>query len=135
MQLKLERKWFTERSSIGELFLDDQWECYTLEDPVQPVGVKISGDTAIPEGTYTVIINWSNRFKRLLPLLVGVPGFEGIRIHVGNVPEDTEGCILVGQARGDDIIYRSARAFGALFEKLYEAFPRERIEITIFHEA
>lgn len=94
MNLFLQRIAQTPEYTIGRLYLDGKVFCNTLEDPVRDT--KIAGKTAIPEGTYTVIVNRSPRFKRDLPLLLDVPDFEGIRIHRGNTAKDTSGCILVG---------------------------------------
>lgn len=132
MELKLVRKELTTRSTIGELQVDGDFECFTLEDVVRPV--KIKGATAIPQGVYEIVINWSQRFQRLLPLLLNVPQFDGIRIHAGNTDADTEGCILVGRTRATDFIGVSRAAFNALFAKLQDAAAREKIFITITQE-
>jgi uncharacterized protein DUF5675 len=105
MQLQLIRKIFTDKSTIGELSVNGAFECFTLEDKVRPV--KIKGETAIPAGTYEVAVTFSNKFQKFLPLLMDVPNFDGIRIHTGNTPEDTLGCILVGQGKGADSITSS----------------------------
>lgn len=126
MQLTVKRLYKTDNSVIGELLIDGVFECFTLEDAERPV--KIKGETAIPKGTYKVIINQSNRFKRLLPLLLNVPNFEGVRIHSGNSNHDTEGCILVGQTRNKNYIGQSRKAFDKLFKKMQAA---KDITITI----
>lgn len=126
MKLEVKRLHRTDNSTIGELTIDGKFECYTLEDKERYV--KIKGETAIPKGTYKVIINESNRFKRMLPLLIAVPNFEGVRIHAGNSNHDTEGCILVGQNRSVDYITKSRKAFESLFKKMQGA---KNITITI----
>lgn len=129
MELSLIRTALSTKSSTGSLFIDGNFECFTLEDAVRPV--KIKGLTAIPYGAYEVVLTWSARFKRLLPLLLNVPGFDGIRIHAGNTDADTDGCILVGATQSADFIGRSRPAFEALFRKLSEAAAREKIFIQI----
>lgn len=119
MLIVVRRLYKGENSIIGEMTVDGAFECFTLEDVERPV--KIKGETAIPKGTYKVIINQSNRFKRLLPLLLNVPGFEGVRIHSGNTNHNTEGCILVGQTRHKEFIGQSRKAFNKLFAKMQKA--------------
>lgn len=98
MELTLKRDILADGYTLGLLSVDGKPYCYTVEDKVRE-GVKIPGKTAIPYGRYKVIVNMSNRFKKLMPLLIDVPGFEGVRIHSGNTAEDTEGCIIVGKIR------------------------------------
>jgi len=126
VEILIKRLHKTENSTIGELTINGRFECFTLEDREREV--KIKGETAIPKGTYKVIINQSNRFKRLLPLLIDVKNFEGVRIHPGNSNHDTEGCILVGLTRSRDYISKSRKAFERLFAKMQEA---NEITLTI----
>ena len=135
MQLFLKRKWFSMESSIGELSIEGlAFKCFTLEDPVRD-GLKIYGRTAIPAGTYRIIIDKSGKFKRLMPLLMGVPGFDGIRIHIGNTARNTEGCILVGRTKGLDWIGHSRDAYDELYAILTAALDSgERVFITITNE-
>ncbi len=121
MKFKLVRNPSKNGCTIGKLYIDGNFECYTLEDLVRTV--KIAGITAIPTGQYSVIIDMSNRFKRLLPLLVNVPNFAGVRIHPGNTAADTEGCILVGTGVAADggSIVNSRIAFNSLFDKMQAA--------------
>lgn len=106
----LERVAFRPTYTIGKIYDSGQYFCDSLEDPVRVLvdknkdgdfddagEGKIKGETAIPEGIYRVVITMSNRFKKLLPLLLNVPGYAGIRIHAGVIPEHTEGCILPGK--------------------------------------
>jgi hypothetical protein len=130
MNLTLQREPSTPQSTPGKLYIDGVFYCYTLEDPVRErrnddgslidvAAWKIPGVTAIPSGRYAVIIDQSSRFKRLMPHILDVPGFDGIRIHPGNTSADTEGCVLVGQVRNSlyDIL-QSKLAFNPLFTRL-----------------
>lgn len=104
--------------TIGQLDINGSFECWTLEDPVRDDGIKIFGETAIPPGTYAVDITHSPRFNRELPILLNTQGFVGVRIHPGNTPADTAGCILVGQQRFQKSIGHSQLAFLVLFAKM-----------------
>lgn len=138
MRLDLHRRPSLNGATIGTLAIDGVPVCFTLEDVVREVpGVpvsewKIPGETAIPAGTYEVIITPSARFKRDLPLLVGVPGFSGVRIHPGNTAADTEGCILVGYTEAAGFIGRSRDAFAVVFAQVASAIAsRQAVRLTI----
>lgn len=101
MKLKLQRRFLTPTYTIGTLFIDGERFCDTLEDCVRDLTKesKVMHRTAIPHGTYRVIVNVSPKFGRELPRLMDVPHFEGILIHRGNNADHTSGCILVGENR------------------------------------
>lgn len=129
MDLKLIRKYPATDCVIGELYVNGKFECYTLEDIERPL--KIAGVTAIPRGHYEVVINFSARFKKPLPLLLNVPNYDGVRIHPGNASADTEGCILPGKTKTKNSVLQSRDAFNALFTKLKVAAGKEKIIIEI----
>lgn len=132
MQLTLTRTDYTGNSTIGELSIDGEFFCYTLEDVRRPDGYKVKGQTAIPAGTYDLLLTYSPKYGKIMPLIANVPMFEGIRIHSGNDKDDTEGCILVGRIKDNDFIGESKLAFSSLFLKLEEAIARDDcITITI----
>ena len=93
---------------------------------------KVKGRSAIPEGRYAVVISFSPKFQQWLPILLGVPKFEGIRIHAGNCSEDTEGCILVGKNREVGKVLDSRIWLHRLKQKIVEAKDKgEAVWITI----
>ena len=106
MKLKLERKYFKNTYTIGNLYVDGTFFSNTLEDKNRDVNkngkfdngeTKVYGETCIPFGTYKIVVNMSPKFKRELPRLLNVPSFEGVLIHRGNTAKDSAGCILVGE--------------------------------------
>lgn len=132
MKLELVRDEFTNKSTTGQLFINNVFFCYTLEDTDRKAETypneKVYGRTAIPRGTYKVVVNMSPKFRRLYPRLLDVPGFQGILIHEGNTDIDTDGCILVGMSRSLDRVNNSVVALGQLMTELE---GKEDIEITI----
>lgn len=130
MHAILQREPTVKETTLGVLFLDGVFQCFTLEDAVREVlGArvetwKVPGRTAIPLGTYPLDLTYSPKFGRSLPLVVGVPGFEGIRIHPGNKAGDTDGCILLGQSRVGAFLTESAAACLAFQTRLADALQR-----------
>lgn len=128
MELKLKRQLLNENYTLGELFIDNVHFCYTVEDAVLPAGQKVFGKTAIPAGSYKIIINMSNHFKKEMPLLLKVPNFEGVRIHSGNTAADSEGCIIVGTVRTPNGVGLSRQCFTKLMDKIK---GQQNLTITI----
>lgn len=138
--MKLEVKRVAKQSTytIGKLFIDGEYFCDTLEDvcrgltqdmtEAQIAQIKVKGQTAIPSGTYKVDITFSQKFKKYLPILENVKGFEGIRIHSGNDSDDTEGCLLVGKNKAKGQVLESRDTFNKLMSKIWN---NKNITITI----
>jgi hypothetical protein len=135
MNLHLTREIFTDTETLGRLFVNAQYFCFTLEDKdrhLEDGGEKIHGETAIPRGTYKLILDMSQRFQRAMPHLLDVPDFTGIRIHAGNGATDTEGCILVGTTRLAGRIGNSRIAYTKLMDILDEAYDKgESITLSV----
>ncbi len=142
MDIVVTRQIKTGKSAIGSMFINGKFFCYTLEDTDRGLNQgdslisikarKLFGITAIPAGKYEVSLTYSNRFKKYMPQLLNVPGYEGVRIHTGNKPEETEGCILVGMDKAvPDAIGKSRIAFEQLMVQLQAAATTEKIYLTI----
>jgi hypothetical protein len=65
-----------------------------------------------------VIVTYSPKFEQDMPLIVGIPNRSEIRIHWGNLPQQTDGCLLVGLASGPDFIGQSRLAFAAVWSAI-----------------
>ena len=135
MTLRVIREPSREGATLGVLFFDDVFFCFTLEDPIreqpgQPVAAwKVPGQTAIPAGHYRVTLTPSPRFGRVLPRLHAVPGFEGVLVHAGNKSADTEGCLLVGLDRGQAFVGRSQLALQRVMARLIDTIDEIWIDI------
>jgi hypothetical protein len=105
MEIVLTRDVLHPKRTMGKMYIDNVFECFTLEDTVREKGVKIKGETAIPYGRHKVVANYSPRFKKRMPEII-VPMFTGIRIHNGSHEGHTEGCILCGRERTSERLLR-----------------------------
>lgn len=125
-------------ATLGALYVDGVWLSWTLEDeirerPGEPVASwKVKGRTAIPAGRYRVVLEWSPKFKRVLPELKDVPGFIEAKFHAGNRPDDTEGCPLVGFQRANASVLQSRPAETELVRLVEAAMAREELVWATF---
>ena len=120
MKLKVIREVKNDICTIGSLFINGEFFCYTLEDKDRGLkqsdtllfiqAKKIFGVTAIPSGSYELIVNQSPKFKRMLPRILNIKGFDGVLMHRGNSADHSLGCILVGYQKGDNAIFDSTKA-------------------------
>lgn len=152
MEILSIRKIFTDKSTISNLFVDGNAEAYVLEDhdkgltdsmSLEEINkIKVFGQTCIPYGRYKVIVTKSERFSKMaghdiyLPLLLNVKGFDGVRIHAGNKPDDTDGCLIPGMNKSIDFVENSRTAFIKLNEKINHALKKgEDVFISITKDA
>lgn len=155
MNLTLKRTYKGDQYTIGHLYVNNQFFCDTIEDvyrgttqdmPFTKTGdntgywtdsngnkiQKVYGETAIPSGTYDVEITYSNKFKKHLPEVKSVNGYQGIRIHSGNTQKDSLGCIIVGENKVKGQVINSRNTMTKLMARLEEALEfKETIKITI----
>lgn len=128
MEIKLVRIAFKETYTIGKLYVDGKYLCDTIEDKDRGLDNsmtaneilrrKVKGQTAIPTGHYNIDITYSPKYKRMMPLLLDVKGFSGIRIHSGNTSKDTEGCLIVGKNKQVGMVLESRDTYQRLFEMM-----------------
>ena len=142
MLITIDRAWKRESYTMSRLFVDGENFCNALEDTDRGLyhgmsredvlAKKVKGATAIPRGTYNVIYTYSPRFKRKLPLIENVTGYEGVRIHPGNTAKDTEGCILVGQNLKVGMVLNSREWTEKLSAKMQTAWSKgEKVKLKI----
>ena len=142
MELRLERKYRNNSYCIDKLYINGKYFSDVLEDPDRGLTdtmsleeikkIKIKGNTCIPYGTYNITITYSPRFKKNLPLLNNVKGFDGIRIHSGNKPQDTEGCLLPGFNKVKGQVIDSRVTTDKLIAQIQQALNKgEEVTITI----
>ena len=139
MEIKLVRIAFKETYTIGKLYVDGKYFCDTIEDTDRGLDnsmtsneilrKKVKGQTAIPTGHYNIDITYSPKYKRMMPLLLDVKGFSGIRIHSGNTAKDTEGCLIVGKNKKVGMVLESRDTYQRLF-KMMEGQEDITIDIT-----
>jgi len=141
MRLLLKTLHKTNESTLGALYIDNVFQCFTLEDMIRPMGLKVYGKTAIPEGIYTLGLRkgsplakrYDKRYRKHIPhcgmlWVKGVPNFKWIYIHPGNSSSDTEGCILIGNTArktcDGSTLAQSRTAYRALYPLVSGAIER-----------
>ena len=125
MKIKLVRIALKDTYTIGKLYVDGVYFCDTIEDKDRGLDDsmtvseilkrKIKGQTAIPTGHYKIEITYSPKYKRMMPLILNVKGYSGIRIHSGNTSKDTEGCLIVGKNTKVGMVTDSRNTYQRLF--------------------
>ena len=143
MEIRVKRIARKDGYTIGRMSLNGSYFCDTLEDTdrglkstmseEEILSKKRKGITAIPTGEYDVILTFSPKFKRVLPLLLNVPGYQYIRVHHGNLPSSTDGCLLVGENKVKGQIINSRATLERLMSVLLEC-EKKKEKVTIIIE-
>ena len=142
MEIEIKRLWKKSNYTIGKVYIDGKYFSESLEDkdrgltstmPLEEIkNKKVYGKTAIPSGLYTILYTYSPKYKRLMPLVDGVKGFSGIRIHSGNTPEDSLGCILLGKNTKVGMVTESRVTCNSFYKLIEEAIKKgEKITLEI----
>lgn len=141
MRLTLKRIANRKDYCIGKLYINGKYFSDVLEDVDRGLddsmteeeirSIKVKGETAIPVGIYTVLLTYSPKYKKVMPLINNVKGYSGIRIHSGNTSKDTEGCLLVGKNTKVGMLTDSRNTYNALFKRLQQK-GSNKITIEIY---
>lgn len=141
MEIKLVRSEFESDRCLGKMFINDEFFCHTLEDTDRGLTkdmkkeeirrIKVAKNTCIPYGRYRVILSYSTKLKRYLPLILDVPEYRGIRIHKGSDIQWSSGCPLVGTGRKGNKLTGIKAAEEALISVLDSVNHTQAIYITI----
>lgn len=144
MSLRIVRVAEGKNSTLSHLYLGNRFLCYLLEDRVREV--KIAGQTAIPVGSYKLVLNttgkMNTRYSRAFPKMhkgmveiVGLPNFDFVYIHIGNYHTETAGCPLVGtfwqRTEEDYVVKRSRECYLWLYPKLVALIESGVCEVVI----
>jgi hypothetical protein len=131
MELTVNRTTKTDNSTIGQFLTDGEFECYCLEPTDRGLtadmsladiaAIKVANQTAVPTGRYQVTKYYSPKHGCLVPCMVGIPGFAYVEIHIGNFPQDTDACLLLGTDTGTDEVLNSRVAIDAFYPKFFAA--------------
>ena len=142
MELKLIRKYRKTDYTIGILYVNNKYFCEILEDTDRGLKdsmsleeikkIKIKDQTCIPYGKYQILMTYSPKYKKIMPLVNNVKGFEGIRIHSGNTNKDTSGCLLPGFNKIKGQVINSRETFNKLYNLIQTSISNnEKVTIEI----
>ena len=143
MEVTIWRKYRRQGFTISRLYIDGKIFCHILEDEdrglmqgmsvAEIARIKVAGRTAIPVGDYKIILQWSPRFRKVLPTILNVKGYSGVRMHAGNTSKNTDGCPLFGDADEDNIrdwVSNSRKRFNEFFQTLKTAGGEANLHIV-----